>query len=112
VRLLLELGVEPDARDGGGHTPLYCLANECGAAAGADVVYALVDAGADVNAPCGSKRCTPLHMAARRGSVAIAQALLERGADPAARDTQGVTPLRRALNCRKTAVAAILRDRA
>jgi hemoglobin len=105
VELLLSLGADPNDGD---HTPLYRAANECGSPAGAPIVRALVKAGADVNAPCGAKRCTPLHMAARRGHTAIAKALLELGADPNARDSAGVTPLRRALNCRKPEVARLL----
>jgi hypothetical protein len=108
VDLLLSLGADPQSVDGGGHTPLYSVANECGSD-GSDVVEALVRAGADVNACGGVKRCTPLHMAARRGNVAIAQALLACGADRHARDSQGVTPLQRALNCRKPGVAELLR---
>ena len=111
VELLLSLGADPGATDGGGHTPLYTVANECTTAEGASVVRALVARGADVNAKGGVTRCTPLHMAARRGSVEIAQALLECGADLAARDTKGDTPLRRALNCKKPQVAAVLAAR-
>ena len=38
----------------------------------------------------------------------IAKVLLECGANVNAQDTQGVTPSRRALNCRKAAVADLL----
>ena len=38
-------------------------------------------------------------MAARRGNVRIAQALLDGGAALEARDKKGETPLRRAVNC-------------
>src|SRR5262249_23924373 len=58
VKLLLRLGADPGAKDGGGHTPLYCLANECQASEGASVVRALAQSGADVNANDGVKRCT------------------------------------------------------
>ena len=51
---------------------------------------------------------TAHHMAARRGHLEIAKALLECGANVNAKDTQGVTPSRRALNCRKAAVADLL----
>ena len=108
VEFLLSLGADPNATDGGGHTPLYSVANECGAAGGGSVVRALIGRGADVNARGGAKRCTPLHMAARRGNVEIAEALLECGAEIEARDRAGDTPLRRAVNCKKPAVAALL----
>ena len=80
----------------------------CTSSPGPAVVRALASTGANVNAADGVKHCTPLHMAARRGHVEIAKALLECGAYVNAKDMQGVTPLRRALNCRKQAVADLL----
>jgi len=108
VELLLRLGAEPDTADAGGHTPLYCVANECKAHGGASVVRALVQAGARVNARDGVKHCTALHMAARRGNVEVAEMLLDSGADIEAPDSVGDTPLRRAVNCDKTDVATLL----
>jgi truncated hemoglobin YjbI len=108
VELLLKLGADVAT---GVHSPLYCVGNECLAPGGADVVRLLVQAGADVNAAEGPKRCTALHMAARRGNVEVAKALLDCGADLDARDSNGVTPLGRARNCRKPEVAALLRAR-
>ncbi len=111
VELLLQSGADPNVRTDGSHTPLYCLANEYGGPGGGGIVRVMVRAGADVNARDGVKRCGPLHMAARRGHVEIAEALLDCGADPRARDTSGGTPLQRALNCKKRAVAALLAAR-
>jgi len=111
VRLLLELGADPNAIDQGRHTPLYCVGNQCGAETGGDIVRVLAEYGANVNAHEGVKQCTALHMATRRGNVQVAQALLDCGADLGMQDTKGDTPLQRALNCRKTAVAALLRAR-
>ena len=108
VELLLSLGADPDAPDGGGHTPLYCVGNQCAAEGAERVVHALVQAGADVNAHDGVKHCTPLHMAARRGNTEAAEALLDCGADIEARDSAGDTPLRRSVNCDKVGVAALL----
>jgi len=108
VELLLRLGADPDTADAGGHTPLYCLANECKGSGGANVVRALVQAGARVDAGDGVKRCTALHMAARRGNVQVAEALLDCGAGIEVRDSLGDTPLRRAVNCDKPGVAALL----
>ena len=110
VESLLRLGADPNALDGGGHTPLYCVANECGSAAGPEIVRALVRAGGNVNACGGVTRATPLHMAARRGFKEIAQALLDCGAAAGAKDTKGDTPLQRALNCRRKEVAQLLRE--
>lgn len=108
VELLLSLGAEPDRTDAGGHTPLYCVANECQTQGGANVVRALVQAGASVDAHDGVKHCTALHMAARRGNIEVAGALLDCGAGIEMRDSLGETPLRRAVNCDKTGVAALL----
>ena len=111
VAVLLELGTDPNTQDGGGHTPLYCVANQCASEIGPQVVRALIRAGADVNACGGVTRATALHMAARRGHLEIARGLLDCGAAINAKDTKGVTPLRRALNCRRDQVAQLLLDR-
>lgn len=108
VEALLRLGADPNAQDGGYHTPLYSVANECQSPRGGDVVRALVKSGANVDARDGVKHCTALHVAARRGSVAIAEALLECGAEIDPRDSLGETPLRRSVNCNKIHVAALL----
>jgi truncated hemoglobin YjbI len=108
VALLLRLGVDANIQDRGGHTPLYCVANECASETGPEVVRALVRAGADVNMCGGVTRTTALHMAARRGHVQIARALLDSGAAVNARDRKGDTPLQRAINCRKNEVAQLL----
>jgi hypothetical protein len=111
VEVLLRLGADANATDGGGHTPLYSLGNECRVAGAGEVVRALVRCGARVDAQDGVKRCTALHMAARRGNVEAAEALLGCGADIEARDSLGDTPLRRAVNCDKTGVASLLLSR-
>ena len=56
----------------------------------------------------GAKRCTALHMAARRGNVDVIGALLDGGADIEARDSDGDTPLRRAVNRNKVEAAKLL----
>ena len=65
VELLLCLGADPNSLDGGRHTPLYCVGNECASEESAEVVLALVRAGAQVDANDGVTGATPLHMAAR-----------------------------------------------
>ena len=111
VALLLRLGTDPNIQDRGGHTPLYCVSNECASDAGPELVRALVRAGADVNACGGVTRTTALHMAARRGYVGIAGALLDCGAAMEAKDSKGDTPLQRAINCRRGTVAQLLVER-
>jgi hemoglobin len=108
VELLLLLGADPNAQDIGGHTPLYCLANQYKGSNGGPVIRALVRSGANVNANDGVKHCTALHMAARRGSPDIAEVLLDCGADIDARDCLGDSPLRRSVNCGKIQVASLL----
>lgn len=113
VTLLLEFGANPNAVDGGGHSPLYsaCNATEGRADERAEVVRLLAESGADVNANHGVNKCAPLHTAARRGSVSAASVLLEYGADIEARDSDGDTPLRRAINCGKPEAADFLLSR-
>ena len=104
VEVLLGAGADPNSA-GSSHPPLYDAANESGTA---DVVRALIRAGAEVNSRSVAKLCTPLHMAARRGNIAVAEALLDSGAEINARDKSGDTPLKRARNCKKAAVARLL----
>jgi hemoglobin len=111
VALLLRLGADPNRLDLGEHAPLYWAANACRGRTGEVVVHMLVAAGATVNATGGVTGCTALHMAARRGTMAVAAALLDCGADIEARDRRGDTPLRRAVNCEQGAVAALLLGR-
>jgi ankyrin repeat protein len=54
------------------------------------------------------KHCAPLHMAARRGNVVIAHALVGSGAEIEARDTNGDTPLHRAVKCGQAEMVAFL----
>ncbi len=111
VASMLRHGADPNLHDRGGHTPLYCVANQCASETGPELVRALVQAGADVNACGGVTRATALHMAARRGYVEIACALLDGGAAIEAKDKKGDTPLQRAINCRRDLVARLLVER-
>lgn len=100
MRLLLEFGADVNATDAGGHNPLYRAANGAGREDdGQATIKLLVEHGANVNQVTGVGGMTPLHMAARRGTVTIAGALLDAGAYIEAKDRKGETPLRRAVNC-------------
>jgi hemoglobin len=99
--LLLRAGADPDAAEAEGHTPLY-------RASTGDAARVLLAAGAAVDVASGPTRGTPLHQAARRGCVSVAQALLDHGAAIEARDAKGETPLRRAVNCRQMEIVRLL----
>lgn len=107
VRQLTADGMNPDVLDGGGHTPLYRTAGST-SEQGAAIVGELVRAGATVDHCGGVNNSTALHEAARHGNLAVAEALLNCGANPAARDKKGFTPLDRAINCRRTKMAGLL----
>ena len=109
---LLHIGADPNATDDRGHTPLYALGNSAeGIGDGSALVRLFANAGANLDAKDNVKHCTALHMAARRGHVRIAEALLDCGADLESKDSAGDTPLRRAVNCGKAGVAAMLLSR-
>jgi cytohesin len=94
VRLLVRAGADIEARDASDHmTPVMIAAN-----AGAErCVGALIDLGADVNAP--PARGLPyeglgaLHLACSRGYSNVVERLIQAGADVDARGPEGETPL-------------------
>jgi ankyrin repeat protein len=102
--VLIRSGADPDAREAESHTPLY-------RASTGDVARVLLTAGATVDFVSGPTRGTPLHQAARRGFVSVAEALLDHGATINARDAKGQTPLRRAVNCRQLEIVRLLVQR-
>ncbi|MBB6050670.1 ankyrin repeat domain-containing protein [Armatimonas rosea] len=109
LRLLLEFGADIETKDTGGHNALYRVANGSGREEdGRAALELLIAHGARVNQTTGVGGMTPLHMAARRGTVALAEALLGAGATPDARDTKGETPLRRAVNCGHEGIVRLL----
>jgi truncated hemoglobin YjbI/ankyrin repeat protein len=99
--VLIRSGADPDAREAEGHTPLYRTST-------GDVARVLLTAGAAADVASGPTRGTPLHQAARRGYVSVAEALLVHGATIDARDSKGQTPLRRAVNCRQLQIVRLL----
>jgi uncharacterized protein len=75
VRLLVTSGADPDAGSPGGETPLHWAASSDDA----DVAVALIDAGADIEAPGGSIG-TPLENAVGYACWHVAALLAARGA--------------------------------
>ncbi len=76
VRLLLDKGASPNARDGDGRTALAVAADQ----GDLEVVKLLLDRGAEVNAR-DYEGTTPLMIAALRGDPNMVELLLDKGAD-------------------------------
>ena len=91
---LIEAGADVHARQEEGPTPLHDARSP-------EAVALLLEAGAEIEARATNSRwrqpygrdMTPLHVAAKVGNAAVFMALLEAGADPAALDVDGKTPL-------------------
>ena len=81
VRLLLNTGAKPNARDPYGRTALMMASDGQAGNDRADVVRALLEKGADPKAKDNSGN-TALTEAIRRGYLKTVQVLLQRGVDP------------------------------
>ena len=100
VRLLLKNGADPDVRSPDGDTPILALAawKDIQGEYGPLFIQAtriLLDAKADVNA-VNKDGNTALIYAAHRNNAKLVKLLLERGADPARTDKDGLTARRTA----------------
>jgi ankyrin repeat protein len=101
AKKLISLGVDVNARDELGHTPLHSVAydierehhdNSPRAAAGT-IAKLLLDAGAEIDLRSEEGGLTALHLAAHLGNPTAVRDLLESGADVATTDEYGNTPL-------------------
>ena len=92
VARCMQTGADPNARDGGGRTPLHNVAPS----GNPGMVRALLAAGADPNTRDRWGE-TPLHEVALWGNAGMVRVLLAAGADPTARDDSGQTPLNAAM---------------
>merc|ERR1712203_1306948 len=72
-----------------------------------DCVTALLEAGADANW-FDWDQATPIHWAAKKNHVAVAQLLLAAGADLSIENKEGLTPLKMALEKGHTEMIALL----
>ena len=95
-----------DARDKDGSTPLHCAVWK----GHLQMVEALINAGADVNAENENDHwgTTPLHAAAHANQAGIAQLLIDHGAEVNAKDREGRTPLFHTTFHKANAAARIL----
>ena len=89
VLAMIKQGADVNAPQGDGVTALHWAARH----GDAELVTALVAAGATRARRRSFGSYTPLHLAAERGSAPIAKALLEAGAPVDARTNTGATPL-------------------
>lgn len=91
MMLLLDHGCDvdtPGARDG--MTPLLHACNTPRPNMTLDVIIRLISRGADVNKCCNSSQNSPLHFAAKSGSIEIIRELLAAGANANAKNHLGV----------------------
>ena len=89
LRALVEYGGRLDGAANGGSPLLYNLVAGCDLPA---MLPVLLELGADVQQPLNSHDWTALHVAAAYGYVRSARFLLDAGADPAARTSDGLRP--------------------
>ena len=102
AKLLVIAGVDPNAKAQNGMTALMSAALN----RQSDTVSELLKRGADVNAKVADY--TPLMTAVYGGDPKIVKMLIEKGADTAFRNSQGVTPLRAAKDSNKKEIVALL----
>ena len=102
MRVLLEQGGDPNARNAAGATALMWAAGDLGK------VRLLLARGAQANVKSEDGR-TPLMIASRQeGAAAVVKLLLEKGAEINARDVQGSTALMRAATARDVETLKVL----
>src|SRR5690349_37031 len=90
IRNLLALGLDINARDAEGRSPLHCASRD----GNLESVLFLIEAGARVDEGRPSDGVSPLLMASQNGHLDIVKILLEAGADKSKAATDnGTTPL-------------------
>jgi quinoprotein dehydrogenase-associated probable ABC transporter substrate-binding protein len=104
ANMLLRAGAKLDAADRDGLTPLAIAAQN----AKFKALRALVDAGADVNAPVAKGGYTPLMLASISGSNDVAVLLIDHGAKVNATNPGGVTALMIAAAGNRSSIVGLL----
>ncbi len=107
ARLLLDSGVQVNARDPSGWTPLHLAAMS----GRNDLVSILLDNGAEVNAREEQEQKTPLHLAAARENKDLTSLLLDNGAEVSSKDWEGKTALHLAAEKGSADNVALLLDK-
>lgn len=93
VEALLKSGLDVNAKDNAGWTPIHEVINGKGALEDkAGILRIICDKGADVNAFGGQNEETPLHFAVQMGGESLVEILLEFGASPNIRCKNGQLP--------------------
>jgi ankyrin repeat protein len=105
VRVLLELGANPNIPDGLGSYPIHVAGSE-----GHDeILRMLLEAGADLSTADGAQR-RPLHKATMYGSDTIIRLLIDHGADVNALDVSQKRPLAMAASLGRDSSVRLLID--
>jgi ankyrin repeat protein len=89
LRVLLDSGADPNASNSQGYTPLMAIVNADNRSGHRDCIRLLLERGAKINQQRNEDGGTVLHLAYRYGDMAMANFLIEYGADPSIRDFQG-----------------------
>lgn len=89
VKMFLERGADPCARDPAGKVSLHFSAKR----GDLEITKLLIDAHADVEAVTEEEGYTPLHIAAMSGKYLVVEVLLKANSDVNARSKMGETPL-------------------
>ncbi len=108
VKFLLGQDVPVDAKNHNSHTALALCPEYPATAARVPIAKLLLAHGADANAGAGHHGGTVLHRAIIKGDAALAELLLEDGADPNRQDRSGKTPLHHAVAKNRKLVAVVL----
>lgn len=103
VKYLLESKANPNLANLDGMTPLAVASS----LDNLEIMELLVSHGADMAMDI-PPRGTALHVAATEGKVNATRKLLKMGMHPDTVESEGTTPLRRAVECQKTEVATLL----